>query len=119
MTREEEIKHAAQALVGGDTLTSPSLLIYFEIGAEWADDNPPQDVVNLNDVWHDASEEPQDKNKQILSYSEAFDYFFMDSPNYLIVTDGGQNKTWETVVLRYKMSKWAYIDELLPKGGEK
>ena len=52
MTREEEIKHAARAFVSGDELTSPSFFIYFEFGAEWADDNPPQDVVNLNDVWH-------------------------------------------------------------------
>lgn len=74
---------------------------------------------NLESLWHDASEEPQYKNKRILSYSEHFDYFFTEFPNYLMVKDGGQNKDWETAVLRNKISKWAYESDLLPKGGEK
>ena len=74
---------------------------------------------NLESLWHDASEEPQDKNKRILSYSEYFDCFFLDFPNYLMIKDGGENKDWETVVLRNKMSKWAYTEDLLPKGGKK
>ena len=32
--------------------------------------------------------------------------------------DEGQFKNWETVVLRNKISKWAYISDLFPKGGE-
>lgn len=80
-------------------------------GAEWADKHP----VN---VWHDASEEPQDKNRRILCYSEYFDCFFLDFPNYLMIKDGGVNKDWETVVLRNKISKWAYVSDLFPKGGE-
>lgn len=112
MNREEYIVNAARAYNSTITLANPSNVLHFEAGAKWADQHP-----NIESLWHDATEEPQDKNKQILSYSEAFDYFFMDFPNYLIVTDGGQDKTWETIVLRYKMSKWAYIADLLPKGG--
>lgn len=114
MTRKNKICDVAKEqfeYVKDENLKS-ALLFAFIDGAEWADKHP----VN---VWHDASEEPQDKNRRILSYSEYFDCFFLDFPNYLMIKDGGQNKNWETVVLRYKMSKWAYVSDLFPKGGEK
>ena len=113
MTRKEEIKKAARAYISGDTL-SIQYLMHFENGAGWADEHP-----NLERLWHDASEEPQYKNKRILGYSEYFDYFFVDLPSYLMILYGGQNDDWETVVLRKKISKWAYISDLLPKGGER
>ena len=59
MTRKEEIYKAARDYVSSILLSSPSDVIHFEYGAKWADDNPPQDVVNLNNIWRDASEEPQ------------------------------------------------------------
>ena len=74
---------------------------------------------NLESLWHDATEEPQYKNKRILAYSEYFDSFFVDFPSYLMIKDGGQFKNWETVVLRNKISKWAYISDLSPKGGKR
>ena len=110
MTREEErIKQieqfASQCYEDGERYSA------FISGAIWADKNP-------KNVWHDASEEPQYKNKRILGYSEYFDYFFVDLPSYLMILYGGQTNDWETVVLRNKISKWAYISDLLPKGGE-
>ena len=72
MTREEQILQAARDYVSGVTLSSPSDVIHFEYGAKWADEHP-----NLERLWHDASEEPQYKNKRILAYSEYFDYFFV------------------------------------------
>ena len=84
----------------------------FISGAIWADDNP----VN---VWHDASEFPNDQDEYTLCYSEYYDCFFMETPKYLMKKDGGQTNDWETVVLVNKISKWAYVNDLLPKGGEK
>ena len=119
MTREE-IKHASKDYVNylldkqeyhNEKYTEHDIKQAFEKGAEWADTHP-------KNVWHDASEEPQYKNKRILAYSEYFDYFFVDFPSYLMIKDGGQFKNWETVVLRNKISKWAYISDLFPKGGE-
>lgn len=106
MTREEQILSEAKKHYY-DSINCHNAFLH---GVEWADEHPAS-------VWHDASEEPQDKNERILSYSEYFDCFFLDFPNYLIIKDGGQKKNWETVVLRYKMSKWAYVSDLLPKGG--
>ena len=85
----------------------------FISGAIWADDNPAQDVVNLNDVWHDASEEPQD--------------------NYIVLCDGLDNlqwvencqhidiyyANWQNYAEAFKVIRWAYVKDLLPKGGKK
>ena len=44
----------------------------FISGDMWADNNPTQDIVNLNDVWHDASEEPQDRGKTLIVMNVLF-----------------------------------------------
>ena len=117
MKVKEEIMNAIDAIIpivppnNGRTYEQALMATGFEAGAGWAYKHP----VN---AWHDASEEPQDKNERILSYSEYFDCFFLDFPNYLMIKDGGQKKNWETVVLRNKMSKWAYVSDLFPKGGK-
>ena len=111
MTREEQIVEASKKFSEYE-YNQTNFENGFINGAKWADKNP----VN---VWHDVSEEPQSKNKRILAYSEYFDYFFVDFPSYLMIKDGGQFKNWETVVLRNKISKWAYISDLSPKGGKR
>ena len=112
MTREEERieqieKFASQCYEDGERYSA------FISGAIWADDNPAQDVVNLNDVWHDASEEPQD--------------------NYIVLCDGLDNlqwvencqhidiyyANWQNYAEAFKVIRWAYVKDLLPKGGER
>ena len=112
MTREEERieqieKFASQCYEDGERYSA------FISGAIWADDNPAQDVVNLNDVWHDASEEPQD--------------------NYIVLCDGLDNlqwvencqhidiyyANWQNYAEAFKVIRWAYVKDLLPKGGKK
>ena len=108
MTREEEIKKAAQAYISGDILSSPSILIHFENGAGWADEHP-----NLEMLWHDASVEPKG--------------------TYIVLCDGLDNMQWVVDYLHIdmayanwqdyadaiKVNRWAYISDLLPKGGKK
>ena len=106
--RIEQIeKFASQCYEDGERYSA------FISGAIWADDNPAQDVVNLNDVWHDASEEPQD--------------------NYIVLCDGLDNlqwvencqhidiyyANWQNYAEAFKVIRWAYISDLLPKGGER
>ena len=110
MTREEQIFEVSKKFSEYE-YNPTNFENGFINGAKWADKNP----VN---VWHDVSEEPQYKNKRILGYSEYFDYFFVDLPSYLMILYGGQTNDWETVVLRKKISKWVYISDLLPKGGD-
>lgn len=111
MTRDEEILKAARAYVSGDTLSSPSILIHFENGAGWADDNPPQDVVNLNDVWHDANDKPHPKEWLLVQFGED-DYKALSL--YGLYID-----MWRDWCKIFHAIRWAYISDLLPKGGEK
>lgn len=105
MTRKEQILQAARNYVSGVTFSSPSDVIHFENGAKWADEHP----VNM---WHNMSEEPQD--------------------NYIVLCDGLDNlqwvencqhidiyyANWQDYVKAFKVNRWAYISDLLPKGGE-
>lgn len=72
------------------------------LGAKWA--------INklLKDLWHPASEEPE-KNHFVL---------FKTAGNSFETEYIGKND-WATIVRCFKVVKWFYVDDLLPKkGGE-
>ena len=79
----------------------------FRDGAEWADMYP----VN---VWHDATEEPLLEDKKIILLNE-------QNIAYISVRFSGtflymfEDFYWKRYVNLLKISKWAYIDDLLPK----
>ena len=105
MTRDEEILKAARNYVSGVTLSSPSNVIHFENGAKWADTYP-----NLKSLWHDASEEPQGDNWEILCVDD-FDLFWVVSRvNALWLYNN-----WEEYTVIEGVKMWAYISDLLPK----
>ena len=72
----------------------------FKEGAKWA--------INelLNDLWHPASEEPE-KNHFVL---------FKTAGNSFETEYIGKND-WDTIVRCFKVVKWFYVDDLLPKEG--
>ena len=79
----------------------------FKEGANWA--------INefLNDLWHPVSEEPEYGKKTLVQYT-----------NYDLETDYEveMNTTfteWKQHAFSYKFMKWCYIEDILPKGGEK
>lgn len=113
MTRKEEITKAAREYVSGVILSSPSDVVHFANGAEWADEHP-----NLESLWHDASEEPLLEGKEIIFLTEqGIPYIserFGGTFSYML-----EDSYWARYVILLKISKWAYIDDLLPKGGEK
>ena len=111
MTRKEEICDVTKeqfTYVKDENLKS-ALRFAFIDGAKWADEHP-----NLESLWHDASEEPllEEKeiiflNKQDIIYiSEKLDGIFL----YMF-----EKFSWEKYVDLLEISKWAYIDDLLPK----
>lgn len=114
MARKEEILEAAQDYINSVSLSSPLNAIYFlssplnvihfEAGAKWADEH-----LNLERLWHDASEVPQE-NKYVLIQDEENDYD-------VVLTKSIDE--WNTWCGTCKISRWAYISDLLPKGGEK
>ena len=82
----------------------------FISGAIWADNNPPQDIVNLNKVWHDANIVPSE-NKGII---------YLTKNNKLGVFNSIKSNNWDWYVSgKYSIIKWAYSSDLLPKGGER
>ena len=103
--RIEQIeKFASQCYEDGEKYSA------FIAGAIWADNNP----VN---VWHDASEEPKEQKDnfaQIL-YQDKIDTCRVIVKHDIVVTLG---VAWEDFAAE-NISRWAYIDDLLPKGGEK
>lgn len=74
-----------------------------------------REYTDLSQVWHDASEEPMDRKRTIVLY--VTNPVGVISCNYedILLTLG---ETWSDVLLA-NISLWAYLDELLPKGGEK
>ena len=110
MTIEEErsnqIKQfASQCYEDGERYSA------FISGAIWADDNPAQDVVNLNDVWHDASEEPRYEEFLLAEETDEFNIYKLCRQE--------DNNSWEFLVSAMGIIRWAYISDLLPKGGKK
>ena len=79
----------------------------FKDGAKWA--------INefLKDLWHPVSEEPEENKKLLVQYT-----------NYILEDDYEIDMnipyvSWRYLVTTYNFKKWCYIEDLLPKGGEK
>ena len=111
MTRKEQILQAARNYVSHVTLSSPSDVIHFEYGARWADEHP----VN---VWHDPSEEPLLEETEIIFINER-DFAHISKRKGGHFSYAYVYYSWEEYVNSLKIKKWAYIKDLLPKGGKK
>lgn len=103
MNREEQIISEAKKHYYDDINCHNAFLH----GVEWADEHP----VN---VWHDASEEPKDYLTQIL-YQDKYGICWTASKQEKFEYDWD----WERFATAHLMVRWAYINDLLPKGGEK
>lgn len=100
MTREEQILSEAKKHYY-DAINCHNAFLH---GVEWADEHPAN-------VWHDASEMPKEGKWILIQFDE-------DSYDTLILSD------FDTVTFcawckKYGVIRWAYVKDLLPKGGEK
>lgn len=106
MTREEQIIQASEIFSTNDLLSfggaCEELDYGFREGAKWADKNP------IN-VWHDASEEPK----------EDMDILFISKNGKVHKVSKIDNSLYVWLKDNDCIDKWAYISDLLPKGGEK
>ena len=73
------------------------------------------EYVNLDRIWHDTSEEPLLEEKEIIFLNEQDELFISGGPFSFLLEDF----YWENFVKEVQISKWAYISDLLPKGGER
>ena len=80
-------------------------------GLERLANNPTQDVVNLNDVWHDASEEePNLIDSILIQFAEGY-------CDVYTIQIKAQTDLWHDWCKEYEVLRWAYVKDLLPKGG--
>lgn len=81
----------------------------FIAGAKWADNNPKPGFIDLSKVWHEAKEEPE-KGKSIISIGSTgvSAYKWVDE----------WRCDWLDFAEWSELFRWAYVDDLLPKGGE-
>ena len=76
-----------------------------------------EEYTNLSQVWHDANEEPEEET-WILATNEKdiIDvYHLRKGRKYNF---DGNLIDWSKFVVNFNLTKWAYIDDLLPKGGK-
>ena len=69
-------------------------------------------IVDLGEVWHEVNNEPNDESR-ILIIDDKDDWYSLNHKGYK-----DNDKHWENVVRAFGMTKWAYLKDLLPKGGE-
>ena len=98
MIREEEILSKAKKYYS-DSINCHNAFLH---GVEWADEHPV-------DIWHDASEEPR-HNELMLG---------IDSDGVSLYKWCEQEDSWGSFATITELSSWAYVSDLLPKGGKK
>ena len=104
MTRNEKIAEAYQDYLGLGGVLQSNPWFAFKAGVEWADEHP-------KNIWHDASEIPKNRKWILMQFGEdCYDTYMLRHFDADIFCD------W---CKEYEVLRWAYIDDLLPKGGEK
>ena len=108
MTREEEVRVSALKYVDNFIpdicgMCDEDVYDAFVSGAKWADEHP-------KDVWHNASEYPSKVG--VILYQTTLGQF-------RTVCHGTSDEgIWKVFAKDYGVMRWAYISDLLPKGGK-
>ena len=71
------------------------------------------EYINIDFLWHDASEEPEIDKPLIIQYLSLMNEVSYDSDRRIA------KYPWKLNVYGLRIIKWCYFDDLLPKGGEK
>lgn len=98
MTREEQILNEAKKHYNDINCFNA-----FLHGAGWAELHPV-------DVWHEAKDKPRAKEWILVQFEE-------DEYETLALSESGVNTWFNVWVDEYRAIRWAYISDLLPKGG--
>lgn len=76
-------------------------------GLKIADENP-----NLESLWYDTSEIPELKDSILIQFARG-------RCDVYTIHIKAQTDLWHSWCKEYEVSRWAYVKDLLPKGGEK
>lgn len=77
-------------------------------GLETADAEP-----NIRRLWHNPSEEPQD-DLELIIYKYKDNFWFTRKQNII-----KYHNSWKNFIAEEQMILWAYVKDLLPKGGKR
>ena len=106
MTRDEEIKQAAYSqYCNSESLCFTLMCDSFRLGAKWADNHP-------KNVWHDASEVPNENTSIVFIWYGNLIHKLEIIPNV-------DKSFYSWLTANRYIKQWAYIDDILPKGGKK
>ena len=114
MSREEEIKRASVHHLNQYDYSyeeGEHLDFYikgFTEGANWADEHP-----NFGSVWHEPSEEPEGDYCDILHQDENGCCWIESKADVMQLYD-----TWNEFIEIETIIRWAFVSDLLPKGGK-
>ena len=107
MIDEKKIEEAASKLCDyGSVYNSEYRIDGFKKGVKWAIQK------FLKDLWHDSKKEPED-NRNILIEHKCGDLHYY-TKNY----DCYYEDPWDARVRILNITRWLYIDDLLPKKGD-
>ena len=78
-------------------------------------------IVDLSEVWHNKDTKPEINKLVVFQHEYDEDFFFTgfidpDMPDYVTLID--PHTDLDEFCRLDKLIKWAYVDDLLPKGGE-
>ena len=107
MIDEKKITEAANAYIGYPHEVDEGVSVSmrrdaFRKGAEWFKQS----------LWNDASEEPELNKKLVVQCTN-----YMGDVDYEVDTNDSLI-SWKDWVVSYRILKWCYLSDLLPKGGE-
>lgn len=80
----------------------------FTDGVKWA-----EECLNLSLLWHPADEQPVGRDWKILIEDKSGCYWVEGKCSVYSFYD-----SWQNYVENFELTRWAYISNLLPKGGE-
>ncbi len=104
MIDEKRIKEATEKYLEEEGY-KPYIEKAFQDGAEWAQEE------FVKSLWHDASEKPK-LNTYCIGY-------YKDFSGCVVFNNPSDGADWDTYVQHSSLSKWCYVDDILPKeGGE-
>ena len=108
MTREEEVKVSALKYLDDFNpdvcgICNEDIYDAFMAGTLYADQHP-----DLSSLWHDASDEPK----------EDIDILFISKNGKVHKVSKIDNSLYDWLKDNDGIDKWAYINDLLPKGGK-
>lgn len=101
----EEAEHRYKSIGLPEIYTKEDIIKAFRDGADWADKHP-------KNIWHDASEEPQGTYSVLCDGPDDMQWVV----GYLYVDMAYAN--WKDYAESINVIRWAYISDILPKGGE-